>query len=902
MADRSVVVRLKADVASYQANLRKAQQSTAEFGREVSGQGKTARADVEAVGRSALVMGGAMALGMGKGIQIAAGFEKQMSGVRAVSGASAEEMTKLSDAALAAGASTKLAGVTASDAARAEAELVKAGVSVSDVLGGALMGSLTLAAAGQLDFADAATIAAQAMNIFDLKGGAVTHVADVLAAAANKSAADVGQLGDALRQGGLLAAQTGLTLEETVGTLAAFADNALIGSDAGTSLKTMLQRLTPTSEEAAGLMEELGFSAYDAQGNFIGLEGLAGELQSSLGGMTVEQRNLAMATLFGSDAVRAANILYAEGAEGMAEYVAAVDDAGAAARMAAIQNDNLSGDIEALGGAIESAIIENGSKANDMLRFLTQSATGLVTGFSSMPSGLQTVALGMGAVVTAGTLAIGVLGTMGPKVIQAKKALENMGKTGEFLAGHLKGMAGGLAVMGAGLAVFAAWETVLGKARAEAEEWAAAWEPTAMNTAKDGMASFAAEFENVRTQQKRMSDEANSGSAPWDRDKREQLRTGARELQGIGNEMARMIDISAALSREFGISQDSALSFVTSQRDAGVDVLAEDYDSVYLAMGNTFLGMKQGTVDTQNLGAATETLGSEITSVEDQVEAFGEALDALYNQFFGVESAQDAFQSSINELPDVLKAAAEEGLSLNDVLTGQSDSAISVREHMRGMVSDASDLIAEWQEQGVQGEELQARIDYLSGSFRNQAEAAGLPGPVVDHYLGLLAAIPVEKTTTVNANTAGAVTAIDMVLTKIGQVPKNLPVNFIGPTLPGQVRSVQPSTGGLIPAYLAAGGVPVGYGPRGTDTIPAWLTPGEFVMQKSAVDRFGVGFMESLNAGSLMGGSSSSYAFAPNIVVHAGSGADGRAIGAAIVDSLADWARSNGPLPASIVG
>jgi hypothetical protein len=112
--------------------------------------------------------------------------------------------------------------------------------------------ALALAASGQLDLAESATVAAQTMNTFGLAGKDVTHIADVLSASANKSAADVHGLGMSLRMGGLLAKQTGLSLEDTVGTLSAFADHALIGSDAGTSLKTMLQRLVPQSERGPG--------------------------------------------------------------------------------------------------------------------------------------------------------------------------------------------------------------------------------------------------------------------------------------------------------------------------------------------------------------------------------------------------------------------------------------------------------------------------------------------------------------------------------------------------------------------------------------------------------------------------------------------------------------------------
>lgn len=78
----------------------------------------------------------------------------------------------------------------------------------------------------------------------------------------------------------------------------------------------MLQRLVPTTTEAAAEMEQLGIHAYDAQGNFVGLEALAGNLQSAMSGLTNEQRAAAMQIIFGSDAVRAADVLYAQGAIG----------------------------------------------------------------------------------------------------------------------------------------------------------------------------------------------------------------------------------------------------------------------------------------------------------------------------------------------------------------------------------------------------------------------------------------------------------------------------------------------------------------------------------------------------------------------------------------------------------
>jgi len=328
-----------------------------------------------AAGVTAVAIGG---IGLAA-VKTSTDFNAAMSGVGAVANASVAEMESLRDAALKAGAETVF---SASQAADAQAELVKAGVSVSDTLGGALTGSLSLAAAGQLELADAATISAQAMNIFGLGGSEVGRIADVLAAGANKSAADVGQLGDALRQGGLVAKQTGLSMEETVGVLSLFADNALIGSDAGTSLKTMLQRLVPQSDEAAEAMKAMGLQFFDAQGAFVGIDEVAGQLQTALAGLSDEQRQSALATLFGSDAVRGASILMEGGKAAVDEYTAAVNDMGAAQRMAAAQTDNLKGDIEAFSGAVETSLINLGDLSDSALREITQAGTGMVNVFN----------------------------------------------------------------------------------------------------------------------------------------------------------------------------------------------------------------------------------------------------------------------------------------------------------------------------------------------------------------------------------------------------------------------------------------------------------------------------------------------------------------------------------------
>src|SRR5690606_838309 len=172
----------------------------------------------------------------------------------------------------------------------------------------------------------------------------------------------------------------------TVGVLSMFADSALVGSDAGTSLKTMLQHLVPQSDEAADAMARLGLDFFDAQGQFVGLAAVARELQTRPGGLSDAQRQQALTTLFGSDAVRAASILMEGGAAAVDEYTAAVNDMGAAQRMASAQTDNLKGDVEAFKGSVETSLINLGDLGDSSLRSLVQAGTDVVNVFNDFAS------------------------------------------------------------------------------------------------------------------------------------------------------------------------------------------------------------------------------------------------------------------------------------------------------------------------------------------------------------------------------------------------------------------------------------------------------------------------------------------------------------------------------------
>lgn len=459
MADRSITAKLRLDIGDLRAKAKQAGEALKGVGEGAKKGTEAAKTGFAAIGQSltknraewdtlagaALKGGAVIAAGVGLAVKTYADFDKQMSSVAATGDDARQNIDALRETAIKLGADTQY---SAGEAAQGIEELLKAGVSAADVVGGGLSGALDLAAAGQISVADAAETAATAMVQFKLSGQEVPHVADLLAAAAGKAQGGVSDIAQALGQGGLVAAQFGLSIEETAGTLAAFANAGLIGSQAGTSFRSMLLRLANPTGEAADLMKELGISAYDAQGNFVGMSNFAGQLKESLSGLSQSQRDQALATMFGSYAIQAANVLYNEGADGIAHWTSEVDDAGYAAITAATKTDNLAGDIERLGGALDTAFIRGGSGANDFLRGLVQNLERAVETASGLPSPVLEAGTAIAGIGAASLLAFGGTVKLATSAADTSEAMRTLSKNAPLAAKGIRGLsiAAGVAV------------------------------------------------------------------------------------------------------------------------------------------------------------------------------------------------------------------------------------------------------------------------------------------------------------------------------------------------------------------------------------------------------------------------------------------------------------------------
>lgn len=322
------------------------QRTTGVLNRGFNRMGQAAGVMGAAVGSSALAIGGMAGIAVGAGAALAgvvsagAGFEKTMSAVQAVTGASGQDMKKMSELAKKMGSETKF---SASQAAEGMQYLGMAGFKTNEIME-AMPGMLSLAAAGQLDLGLAADITSNIMSGFGLKADQATHSADVLAKAASSSNTNVEQMGEAMKYAAGSASTVGFTMEETSAAMMAMANAGLQGSVAGQAWGTSLNRLAKPTKEMKKVMGELNLEFFDSQGKIKPLPQLVSELEQKTAGMTNQQKAATLSTLFGAEAFKNWAALMKVGGEELGRMTDGLVLAdGAAKKMADTMSNNLSG-------------------------------------------------------------------------------------------------------------------------------------------------------------------------------------------------------------------------------------------------------------------------------------------------------------------------------------------------------------------------------------------------------------------------------------------------------------------------------------------------------------------------------------------------------------------------------
>jgi TP901 family phage tail tape measure protein len=862
-----VVYRLAADVKVFQAGMAQASASTKKLAGDLTGMDKAAVKQGQSLTKVGNIAGGiglVAAAGLGAAVMKAADFDKAMSNVKAATGETAGNMDRLREAALQAGADTAF---SASEAADAIKELSFAGISTEDILSGGLDGALALAAAGSLEVGDAASFAASAMNQFKLSGSDIPHVADLLAGAASSASGEVSDYGAALNQSGLVAAQFGLTIEETMGTLAAMGSAGFIGSDAGTSLKTFLQALVPASDKAQTAMEGMGFSAFDAQGNFVGMTDVAKQLSDGLGDMSEQQRNATLKTNFGADAVRAAGLIYEQDGKGMQTWIDKTDQTGIAAEQAATKMDNLAGDWEELTGSFETALIGTGEGAQGPLRSLVQGLTGVVNAYNGLSSTAQS-AVGVmmgGAALLGGSIWVGTklingiastrdtLSTLGVSAEKSTRAMRGLAKAGIALAGFEVAIAGLGALQNALDETLPGTEALTGRL---------------LDLSGGQTADLGSEFDSLGDSIGRLTDEnrlEHAGDSllslltlgQMEGNRKNEARN---EIEALDSALANLANTAGTDVASDALDELAQSQNLSSTSLARLKTLLPQYDEAMAGASNQ---AKTAALETQGLAGSSRKAAGAMGSLADmsaeEAKALAEAREKATETgraFFGLgEKVNDAKVS----LGGWLRSLAK-----------QADALRAFRVNAQTAAKKGLDegLIASLQEAGPEGALRMRQLANASKSEIGRANQVWRAGQrEIDRYAGSVARVPKDTKLKIsvdsNASSIAAETA---------RILNNLDDEIV------YIHTVRKGPGGQGQGYdggadgMTVGGDRYPYG----DKVLAHLAPGEEVIS----NRFGQadrhrGLLKAINANRYADGGTVHHAASASMPPLAGMRIDG---------------------------
>lgn len=281
-------------------------------------------------------------------------FEQQMSAVGAISGAVGEDFEALTKKAMQMGANTKF---SAKEAADALMYMGMAGWNTQEMLSG-LEGTMYLAAASNEDLGLVSDIVTDSMSAFGLKAERAGHFADVLAATATKSNTDVAKMGYTFKYVAPLAGALGYTIEDASIAIGTMADSGIKGEQAGTALRSLLTRMASPTKQSAAAMDKLGVSLTDASGNIKPFRTVLDDLRKGFARLSKDQQAQYASMLSGQEGMSGLLAIVNAAPEKYKTLTEAIDNAnGAAKRMADRRQDNLFGDLEALGGDWDSFVM-----------------------------------------------------------------------------------------------------------------------------------------------------------------------------------------------------------------------------------------------------------------------------------------------------------------------------------------------------------------------------------------------------------------------------------------------------------------------------------------------------------------------------------------------------------------
>ena len=367
---------------AYKQGLKDAEGNASSSTSKIGGAFKT----VGKVAKTAMVAGSAAAVAFTKtSIDAGMNFDTAMSQVAATMGTTADKIGNVKAKAEEMGRTTKY---TATEAAEGMNILAQAGLSADEQISG--IGTvLNLASAGAMSLEESASYTAGAVKGFGDSMSNASYYADLMAKGATLANTDVRGLGEAFSGSAATAKNYGQAADSVTLSLLRLAEQNVTGSEASTALNRAMADLYTPTDDASKALDQLKVSAYKTNGEAKDFNDLVDELNGSLQGMTAEQKNNALATIFTTQGLQAFNKMTASSDATVQKFWKGIQDSsGSAAQQAATQLDNLQGDITLLSSATEGLQLAFYNTFSGTIRGAIKGITSEVSGLAeAMESG-----------------------------------------------------------------------------------------------------------------------------------------------------------------------------------------------------------------------------------------------------------------------------------------------------------------------------------------------------------------------------------------------------------------------------------------------------------------------------------------------------------------------------------
>ena len=395
-------------------------------------------------------IGGALSAAGGYAIKVGSDFEAGMSNVAAISGATGEDLERLSDLAKEMGATTKF---SATEAAEGYQYMAMAGWKTEDMLNG-LPGIMNLAAASGEDLGTVSDIVTDALTAMGLAADDSAHFADVLAAASSNSNTNVSMMGETFKYAAPLAGALGYNIEDLAQAIGLMANSGIKSTQAGTSLRSILTRLADPPKDCAAAMEQYGISMTNSDGTMKSLMEVMENMRDSLGGLSEQEQASAASAIGGQEAMSGLLAIVNASESDFDKLASAIDNAdGAAQSMADTAQDNLQGKLTILKSALEGVGISAYEKFEEPLKKAVDVVTEAVSNFD-LDAFLQKVSDVLEKLKDAAPVIATITGAL-TGLYGALKTADKLKNFGEMMAAISK--AGGLiASIGGPIAIVAA--------------------------------------------------------------------------------------------------------------------------------------------------------------------------------------------------------------------------------------------------------------------------------------------------------------------------------------------------------------------------------------------------------------------------------------------------------------